>query len=115
MLDSIDALTRRSEDNAVREVLVDALRYDKNVGVRLKSLEALKGYVKNDVQVRDAVVEALLHDTNAGVRQQAISLLDAVKADSSVRAALTVLSQRDPDKFIREESKRYLASMPHLD
>lgn len=115
VLDSIDVLTRRSEDNAVREVLVYALRYDKNPGVRLKSLDALKSYVKDDVQVRDAVVEALLHDNNAGVRQEAISLLDAVKADSSVRSALTVLADRDPNKFIRDESKRYLASTPHLD
>jgi hypothetical protein len=114
-LDSIDVLTHGSEDNAVREVLIEALRYDKNPGVRLKSLDALKGYVRNDVHVRDAVVEALLHDNNAGVRQEAIGLLDAVKADSSVRSALTVLAERDSNKFIREESKRYLASMPHLD
>jgi anti-sigma factor RsiW len=114
-LDSIDVLTRGSEDDAVREVLIEALRYDKNPGVRLKSLDALKGYVRDDVHVRDAVVEALLHDNNAGVREEAISLLDAVKADSSVRSALTVLADRDPNKFIREESKRYLASMPHLD
>jgi hypothetical protein len=114
-LDSIDVLTHGSEDNAVREVLIEALRYDKNPGVRLKSLDALKGYVRDDVHVRDAVVEALLHDNNAGVRQEAISLLDAVKADTSVRSALTVLADRDPNKFIREESKRYLASMPHLD
>ena len=114
-LDSIDALTRGSEDDAVREVLIEALRYDKNPGVRLKSLDALKGYVRDDVHVRDAIVEALLHDNNAGVRQEAISLLDAVKADTSVRSALTVLADRDPNKFIREESKRYLASMPHLD
>jgi hypothetical protein len=115
VLDSLDVLTRRSEDNAVREVLIEALRYDKNPGVRLKSLDALKGYVRDDVHVRDAVVEALLHDNNAGVRQEAISLLDTVKADTSVRSALTVLAERDPNKFIREESKRYLASMPHLD
>ena len=114
-LDSIDVLTRGSEDDNVREVLIEALRYDKNPGVRLKSLDALKGYVRDDVHVRDAVVEALLHDNNAGVRQEAISLLDAVKADTSVRSALTVLADRDPNKFIREESKRYLASMPHLD
>jgi hypothetical protein len=114
-LDSIDVLTHGSEDTAVREVLIEALRYDKNPGVRLKSLDALKGYVRDDVHVRDAVVEALLHDNNAGVRQEAISLLDAVKADTSVRSALTVLADRDPNKFIREESKRYLASMPHLD
>jgi HEAT repeats/Putative zinc-finger len=115
VLDSLDVLTRRPEDNAVREVLVEALRYDKNPGVRLKSLDALKGYVRDDVHVRDAVVEALLHDNNAGVRQAAISLLDVVKADTSVRSALTVLADRDPNKYIREESKRYLASMPHLD
>jgi hypothetical protein len=113
-LDSIDVLTHGSEDDAVREVLIEALRYDKNPGVRLKSLDALKGYVRDDVHVRDAVVEALLHDNNA-VRQEAISLLDAVKADTSVRSALTVLAERDPNKFIRDESKRYLASMPHLD
>ncbi len=115
VLDSLDVLSRRPEDNAVREVLVYALRNDKNPGVRLRSLEALKGYVKDDVRVRDAVVEALVNDNNAGVRQTAISLLDSVKADSSVRSVLTVLSQRDPNKFIREESRRYLASTPHLD
>ncbi|HZD95534.1 MAG TPA: HEAT repeat domain-containing protein, partial [Candidatus Sulfotelmatobacter sp.] len=115
VLDSLDVLTRRPEDNAVREALVYALRYDKNPGVRLKALDGLKSFVKDDVQVRDAVVEALLHDSNAGVRQEAIGLLDTVKADSSVRAALTVLADREPNKFIRDESKRYLASMPHLD
>ncbi len=115
VLDSLDVLTRRTEDDAVREVLIEGLRYDKNPGVRLKSLDALKGYVRDDVHVRDAVVEALLHDNNAGVRQEAISLLDPVKADTSVRSALTVLAAREPDKFIRDQSKRYLASMPHLD
>jgi hypothetical protein len=115
VLDSLDVLTRRPGDDEVREVLIEALRYDKNPGVRLKSLDALKGYVRDDVHVRDVVVEALLHDNNAGVRQEAISLLDPVKADTSVRSALTVLAAREPNKFIREESKRYLASMPHLD
>jgi hypothetical protein len=115
VLDSLDVLTRRPEDNAVREALIYALRYDKNPGVRLKALGGLKSFVKDDVQVRDAVVETLLHDNNAGVRQEAIGLLDVVKADSSVRAAFTVLAEREPNKFIRDESRRYLASMPHLD
>jgi hypothetical protein len=115
VLDSLDLLSRRPEDNAVREALMYALRYDKNPGVRLRALDGLKGYVRDDVQVRDAVVEALMHDTNAGIRQEAIGLLDPVKADSSVHQALQVLSERDGDKFIRAESKRYLASTPHLD
>jgi len=115
VIDSIGVLTQSPEDNAVREALVYALRYDKNVSVRLESLEGLKGYVKDDVHVRDAVIETLVHDNNPGVRQRAISLLDVVKADSSVRGALTQLAEHDQNKFIREESKRYLASTPHLD
>ena len=114
VLDSVGVLTRRTEDNNVREVLVGAL-HDKNPGVRLMVLDSLKGYVRDDVKVRDAVVETLVSDNNAGVRQAAIGLLDPVKADSSVRSVLTVLAARDPNKFIREESKRYLASTPHLD
>lgn len=115
VLDSINALNRSSADNEVREALINSLRTDHNPGVRLECLDGLKGYVRDDVHVRDAVIEALVHDNNAGVRQRAISLLDDVKADSSVRAALTVLAERDPNKFIREESKRYLASTPNLD
>ena len=114
-LGSIDILGKQPEDNAVREALVYALRYDRNPGVRLKALDGLKGYVKDDVHVRDAVLEALMHDTNAGVRAEAIGLLDPVKADSSVRDTLRVLAERDQNKFIRSESKRYLASTPHLD
>jgi hypothetical protein len=114
-LGSIDILKSRPEDNAVREALVYALRYDKNPGVRLKALDGLKSYVKGDEHVRDAVLEALLHDSNAGVRTEAISLLDQVKADSSVREALQVLATRDQNKYISSEARRILASAPNLD
>ncbi|HEY6272732.1 MAG TPA: HEAT repeat domain-containing protein [Terriglobales bacterium] len=114
-LNSIDILKTQPEDNAVREALIYALRYDQNPGVRLESLNGLKGYVKDDVQVRDAVLEALLHDSNAGVRTQAISLLDQVKADSSVRDTLKFLADRDSNKFISSEARRILASTPNLD
>ncbi len=114
-LDSIDILKSQPEDNAVREALIYALRYDQNPGVRLKALDGLKSFVKDDQHVRDAVLEALVHDTNAGVRSEAISLLDPVKADTSVRDTLKVLADRDPSAFIRNESKRILASTPNLD
>lgn len=113
-LPAIEILTRKVEDNAVREALIYALRYDKNPGVRLKALDGLKSFVKDDVHVRDAVVEALMHDSNGGVRSEAISLLNPVRADMSVREALQVLAQHDKDQFIRAESKRYLESTPNL-
>lgn len=112
---SIDILKSRPEDDAVREALVYALRYDKNPGVRLKALDGLKSYVKGDQHVRDAVLDALMHDSNAGVRTEAISLLDQVKADTSVREALQVLATRDDNKYISNEARRILASTPNLD
>jgi hypothetical protein len=113
--DAFDLLAKKPENDEVREALIYAVRYDKNPGVRLRALEGLKGYVKDDVHVRDAVLEALMHDTNAGVRQEAISLLDPVKADMSVREALRVLADHDQNKFIKAESRRVLASTPTLE
>jgi HEAT repeats/Putative zinc-finger len=114
-LDSIDLLKTKAQDNEVRDALISALRYDRNPGVRLKALDGLKGYVKDDIHVRDAVLEALLHDSNPGVRSEAISLLDPVKADSSVHEALKMLAQHDPNQYIKTQSQKYLASTPHLD
>jgi hypothetical protein len=114
-LDSIDLLKGKAGDNDVRDALVSALRYDKNPGVRLKALDGLKSYVKDDVHVRDAVLEALAHDSNPGVRSEAISLLDPVKADSSVREQLRMLAADDPNQYIKTQAQRILASTPHLD
>ena len=114
-LDSIDLLTKSPDDSRVREALIFALRYDRNPGVRLKALDGLRGYVKDDPKVRDAVLEALLQDANPGVRTQAISLLESVKNDSSVRQALTALALQDKDKYIQEESKRVLANLPDFE
>ena len=114
-LDSIDLLTKTPDDSRVREALIFALRYDRNPGVRLKALDGLRGYVKDDPKVRDAVLEALLQDTNPGVRTQAISLLESVKNDSSVRQALSALALQDKDKYIQEESKRVLANLPDFE
>jgi hypothetical protein len=114
VLGSIGILKSHTQDDDVREALISSLRYDKNPGVRLTALDALKSYVRDDQHVRDAVVEALLHDSNPGVRQEAISLLDPVKADTSVREALRELL-KDQNAYIRSQSQRYLASTPNLD
>jgi hypothetical protein len=114
-MDSIDLLTRNPEGTKVREALMYALRYDKNPGVRLKALDGLREHVKEDIRVRDAVLQALLEDENPGVRSEAISMLRAVSADGSVRQALEVLSREDRDQYIRQESRRVLASMPEIE
>jgi hypothetical protein len=114
-LDSIDVLTQKPQDDRIREALIFSLRYDKNPGVRLKALEALQPYVKTDMRVRDVMIEALLRDTNSGVRTEAIHSLRPVTADTSVRQALQVLAQKDPNQFIKAESRRMLANLPEIE
>ena len=94
---------------------MSALRYDTNPGVRIKSLEALGPYVKNDVTVRDAMIEAVLHDSDPGVRAEALHELQPVKADSSVHMALQYLADKDKDTFIRRQSRNMLNTTPEID
>jgi len=114
-LDSVDMLAGKADSPEVREALTYALRYDSNPGVRLKTLDGLGAYVKQDIRVRNAVLESLLNDSNLGVRSGALHALEPVRADSSVRMALQQLSKDDPSEYIRTESQRELASMPNID
>lgn len=114
-LNSVDLLTKNPQDQKVREALIASLRYDTNPGVRLKTLEALGGYVKDDVTIRDAVVEALLHDGNPGVRSLALQTLQPVKGDGTVRMALQFLAEKDKDAAIRRQTRAMLATLPEID
>ncbi len=114
-MDSIDLLTKNPEGQVVREALVQALHNDSNPGVRLKALDGLRAYVRDDVEVRDAVIEALINDDNPGVRSMAISLLQPVRSDASVRQALQLLAEQDENQYIRQESRRVLANLPEID
>jgi ribosomal protein L7Ae-like RNA K-turn-binding protein len=110
----MNILSQKSEENSVREVLMSALRYDKNPGVRLKALQGLKQVIKTDTRVRDAVLEALMHDTNSGVRAEALRTLQPVKADTSVRVTLEELAKNDKTPYIKLESERMLGTLPQL-
>lgn len=114
-LDSVDMLSGKANDEMVREALTYALRYDTNPGVRMKTLDGLGAYVKEDVRVRNAVLDALLNDNNLMVRSGALHALEPVRADSSVRQALQQLAKDDPSIYIRTEAQRELASMPTID
>ncbi len=114
-LDSVDMLAGKADSPEAREALTYALRYDSNPGVRLKTLDGLGAYVKQDIRVRNAVLDALLNDSNLGVRSGALHALEPVRADSSVRMALQQLAKDDPSEYIRTESQRELASMPNIE
>ncbi len=113
--ESVNLLSKQPEDSHIREALKSSLLYDSNPGVRLKSLETLGPYVKDDITVRDAVLAALQTDRNPGVRAEALHLLQPAKADSSVRAVLQRLATEDKNEFIKTQAARTLASLPEID
>jgi hypothetical protein len=105
---------RRCQGAGIRDALLVALRYDKNVGVREKALKGLEPYVAQDVQVRDAVLEALMYDGDARIRTAAINLLEPVEADTSVRQVLHTVANSDRNPHIRTVSRQVLSQVPEI-
>jgi len=95
-----------------RDVLMTALRYDKNEGVRAKALEGLEPYVSEDMRVRDAVLEAVLYDSDPRIRTAAINILEPVEADTSVRQVLSTVANSDHNPHIRNASREILSRAP---
>ena len=98
----------------IRDVLMVALRYDHNAGVRLKALEGLQPYVAEDVRVRDAVLEALLNDSDPQIRTAAINMVEPVDGDTSVRQVLHTLAHSDRNPQIRLVSQQFLSRVPEI-
>jgi len=98
----------------IRDALMVALRYDKNVGVRHKALEGLQPYVAEDVRVRDAVLEALLNDSDPKIRTAAINILEPVEGDTSVRQVLHSVANSDRNPYIRTVSTQILSREPEI-
>jgi hypothetical protein len=98
----------------IREALMTSLRYDRNAGVRQKALEGLQPYVSQDLRVRDAVLEALLNDSDPHIRTQAISILEPVEADTSVRQALQSVAHTDRNPAIRLVSRQALSRVSEI-
>jgi hypothetical protein len=114
-MDSVDLLTKKPDVLQVRDALIYALQYDTNPGVRLKALDGLGSFVKDDVQVRDAVLQALVSDSNPGVRTEAMRLIEPVKADGSVRGVLMTLAAKDQSQYIKSQARTMLAQLPEID
>jgi len=100
----------QTDGKGIRAQLLVALRYDKDAGVRMKALEGLQRFVGLDRQVRDAIAETLAHDEDPQVRTMAITLLEPVRTDSSVRQVLRNASIQDENAYIRTASYNALQS-----
>ena len=98
----------------IRDALMVALRYDRNVGVREKALQGLQPYVAEDERVRNSVLEALLNDSDPRIRTAAINILEPVEADTSVRQVLHTVANSDRNPQIRLVSRQVLSRAPEI-
>ncbi|HKF46595.1 MAG TPA: HEAT repeat domain-containing protein [Terracidiphilus sp.] len=102
------------QPDGIRDALIQALRYDRNAGVRQKALEGLQPYVAQDLRVRDAVLEALLHDSDPHIRTVAVNMLVPVEADTSVRQVLLSVANSDRSPKIRLVSRQVLSQVAEI-
>ena len=105
-MDSIELLKNRTQDQAIRSALVEALKSDQNPGVRLKALESLRGF-EADTGVRQALLEVVRKDSNPAVRMEAIDQLGKQRDSASI-SILQQLAEGDPNNYIRMKSAKRL-------
>jgi anti-sigma factor RsiW len=98
----------------IRDALMVALRYDRNVAVREKALQGLQPYVAEDERVRNSVLEALLNDSDPRIRTAAINILEPVESDTSVRQVLHTVASSDRNPQIRLVSRQVLSRVPQF-
>ncbi len=113
-LDFLDVLRMRNSDRDVRQALCAAARHDRNPGVRLKALEALRGFEQQDDAVRQTLLDTLVEDENPGVRIEAINILvgtlratagkGMAPGDDRVVHVLRDRMRKDPNNYIRMQS-----------
>ncbi len=95
-------ITGRAEDEDVRQLLLAAMKDPVDPGIRVDSLEMLKGQNGNDV--REALLYSVRHDANAAVRLKALEGLQQFAADPATRETLKMVLEHDDNPGVRSEA-----------
>ena len=100
-------ITGRPEDDYVRRWLLAAMKDPSDPGIRVDSVEILKG--QDGADVRDALINGVRNDNNAAVRLRALEGLRRFANDPPARDALKYVLQHDQDATVRSEAIDILA------
>ncbi len=87
-------------DGNIERLMLAAARDEGNDGLRVESIEMLKGYAAS-TDVRDALLTALRNDPNPGVRFKALDALKGTVSQPEVRKTLSYVLQNDQNPGIR--------------
>lgn len=101
------AVTGTPDDKTIRGLLLTAMQDTADPGIRVDSVEVLKG--QDGADVRDALLKTVRHDPNAAVRLKALESLRPFASDPATRDALKFVLQRDNNPDVRSEAIDILA------
>jgi hypothetical protein len=90
------------DDEAIQRLLMTAAKDPSDAGLRVESVDLLKGNSQSAV-IRGALVYALEHDSNAGVRLKALDGLKQFAEDPDTRQALTQVLLKDNNPGVRTQ------------
>ncbi len=96
-------ITGRPEEDRIQRLLLAASREAADPGLRVESLELLRGGAGQPA-VRRALLEALEHDPNPGVRLKALEALRPFAAQAEVRQALARVLLADANPGLRVQA-----------
>lgn len=108
------AVTGTPEDETVRRLLLAAMQDTSDPGIRVDSVEVLKG--QGGADIRDALLKTVRRDPNAAVRLKALESLRPFASDTPTRDTLKFVLQHDDNPDVRSEAIDILAPAdPGLD
>ena len=97
----------RVEDDDIRRLLLSAVEDPSDPGIRVYSLEVLKGQRGNDV--RDALLKSAKRDPNAAVRWKALDGVRQFPLDEPTIQTLKYVLEHDANPGVRSEAIDILA------
>jgi HEAT repeats/Putative zinc-finger len=101
------AITGPADSDEIREWLLAATTAAEDPGIRIDSVEMLKGQLGRDVE--DALLNTVRNDENAAVRLKAVEGLRRFRDDAPVREALVYVLQHDENAGVRAQAVDVLA------
>jgi hypothetical protein len=91
------------DDAAIRTLLLRAARESSDPGVRVETMDLLKGQPQSQ-DVRRALLHALRQDPNAGVRLKALEALRPSAGEPDVRQVLAEVLLKDDNPGVRTQA-----------
>jgi len=97
-------------DAAIVDALVDRMRNDDNINVRLTAVEALFRF-SNSEKVKDAFIDALKTEKDPAIQMSVIRMLVQIQEKKAVEPMQELMQAQDTQSFVKEHIKNVLPSI----